>query len=70
MPVTSSIRRRQRHRAQVAGSDFPRRSSVASLCRNVWMRLYGENPDGGQQAMETWTLNALLQADSEAPLPR
>ncbi|CBJ32772.1 expressed unknown protein [Ectocarpus siliculosus] len=53
---------------KVAGPDFPRRSSVASLCCNVWMRLYDAHPHG--QAMETWTLNALLQTDAEAPLPR
>ncbi|CAM9489490.1 unnamed protein product, partial [Ectocarpus sp. 12 AP-2014] len=53
---------------KVAGPDFPRRSSVASLCCDVWMRLYNAHPHG--QAMERWTLNALLQTDAEAPLPR
>ncbi|CAM9950368.1 unnamed protein product, partial [Scytosiphon promiscuus] len=53
---------------KVSGPSFPRRDSVASLCRKVWMRLYGVHPHG--QAMETWTLNALLQADSDAPVPR
>ncbi|CAM9693952.1 unnamed protein product, partial [Laminaria digitata] len=53
---------------KIAGEYFPRQSTVASLCSSVWMRLYELHPNG--QAMETWTLNALLQGDSDAALSR
>ena len=56
------------HRRQISGEYFPRQTTVASLCSSVWMRLYELHPNG--QAMETWTLNALLQGDSDAALSR
>lgn len=48
---------------KVAGDYFPRRSTVASLCTAAWMRLYGVHSNA--QAMEAWTLNALLQGDAD-----
>lgn len=53
---------------QLATDDFPRRSAVAWLFSSVWFRLHRVHYT--PQSVEAWTLNVLLQGDSDAGLTR